>query len=186
MPLTLALGGALSFAALVWLRRDSRAALFRRAPLLAALAWVALDLRGLDDVWAKHKLTADVYAGKSWQERARLQPDEDVAGFAQLTRQQVASASTGQRLLVASDSVYTMLRLIYFLLPLNAAPLESALAAMPPSAWPANTVIVICASKAWRYDDASSTLRAGAHDLPVTPVFIGGDLGIYRLRATGP
>jgi hypothetical protein len=186
MPLALALGSVLTLIVLAWLRRAWRARLSQLALLLAALAWVTLDLRGLDDLWAKHKLTTSIYAGKSWQDRARLQPDEDIAAFAQLTRQQVAAAGSGQRLLVASEAPYKTLRLVYFLLPLNAAPLDSALAAAQPSAWPANTVIVICANKTWHYDETASMLRADTQAIPVTPVFIGGDLGIYRLRVAGP
>ncbi|HEX3123226.1 MAG TPA: hypothetical protein VHQ21_07995 [Rhodanobacteraceae bacterium] len=186
MPLTLALGGALTFGLLAWLKREWRARLPRLALLVALSMWVALDVCGLDDLWSKHKLTTSIYSGKSWQERARLQPDEDVAGFAQLTREHVAAAGSGQRVLVASDSVFKMLRLIYFLLPLNAAPLDSALSDVPVPTWPADTAIVICASKIWHYDDATSTLRAGAKTLPVTPLFIGGELGVYRLRQAAP
>jgi hypothetical protein len=186
MPLTLALGAVLTLAVMVWLRREWRGQLVRLALLLGAVAWVALDLRGLDDLWAKRKLTTAIYSDKSWQERARLQPDEDVAGFAQLSRQQASSVSSGQRVLVASDSVYKMLRLIYFLLPLNTAPLETAIAQAAPSSFPADTLIVICASKVWQYDGATSTLLSGARVVPVTPLFVGGDLGIYRLRRGGP
>lgn len=186
MPLTLAFGGVLTFAVLAWLRREWRARLMPLALAIGALAWVALDLRGLDDLWAKHKLTTSVYSGKSWQERARLQPDEDVAGFAQLSRQQASAAGSGQRVLIASDSVYKMLRLIYFLLPLNTAPLDTAMAEASPSSFAADTLIVICASTKWQYDSATSTLRATAKAVPVTPLFIGGDLGIYRLRGAGP
>ncbi len=185
MPLTLALGAMLTFAVLVWLRREWRGRLLRLALLLGALAWVALDLRGLDDLWAKRELTTSVYSGKSWQERARLQPDEDIAGFAQLSRQQASAAGSGQRVLVASDSIYKMLRLMYFLLPLNMAPLETAMAEGSPSSFAADTLIVICAGKAWQYDDATSTLRSGTKAVPATPLFIGGDLGIYHLRRPG-
>jgi len=185
MPLTLALGAGMTFAVLAWLRREWRGQLLRLALVLAALAWVVLDLRGLDDLWAKHSLTTSIYSGKSWQERARLQPDEDVAGFAQLARQQSSSPGAGQRVLVASDSVYKMLRLIYFLLPLNTAPLETAIADASPSSFPADTLIVICADTSWQYDGAASMLRSGAKAVPVTPLFVGGELGIYRLRRGG-
>ena len=186
MPLTLALGAVLTLAVLAWLRREWRGQLLRLALALAALAWVALDLRALDDLWAKRELTTSIYSGKSWQERARLQPDEDIAGFAQLSRQQASSAGSGQRVLVASDSVYKMLRLIYFLLPLNTVPLETAIAQASPSSFPADTLIVICASSAWQYDGATSMLRSGARTVPVTPLFVGGELGIYHLRRGGP
>ena len=185
MPLTLAIGGMLTIALLAWLRREWRTRLAQLALLVGITMWVVLDLRGLDDLWAKHKLTTSIYSGKSWQERARLQPDEDVAGFAQLTRQHVAAAGSGQRVLVASDSLFKSLRLIYFLLPLNAGPLDSAVAEVPPASWPANTTIVLCESKTWSYDDATSMLRSGASTVPVTPLFIGGDLGVYRLRGAG-
>jgi hypothetical protein len=186
MPLTLAIGGALTFVVLAWLRREWRARLPRLAMIVGLSMWVALDVCALDDLWTKHKLTTSIYSGKSWQERARLQPDEDVAGFAQLTRQHVAGTGSGQRVLVGSDSIFKMLRLIYFLLPLNAAPLDSALGEVPVLSWPADTAIVICASKAWHYDDATSTLRSGAKTLSVTPLFISGELAVYRLRKAAP
>jgi hypothetical protein len=181
----IALGAVLSLIVLAWLKRWSRETLVNGAMLIAGLAWVTLDLRWLNDLSAKHKLTSAIYAGKSWQERARLQPDEDIAGYAQLVRQQLGEAS-GPRVLIGSDSVYTMLRLLYFLLPLNVAPLDAALAALPVSAWPAGSVIVICASKSWHYDDAGSVLQNGARSVPVTPLYTGGELAIYRLRGAAP
>jgi len=182
MPLTLLLGGLLSLFVCAWLLHWSGSRLLRGAVVGAACIWAILDLRWLDDLSAKHQLTQSLYAGKSWQERARLQPDEDVAGFAQLTRQQLDGGSIRQRILVGSDSIYMMLRLIYFLLPLNAAPLESALATTPIQDWPPDTAIVICASKGWRYHESDSTLRSGTRTIPVTPAFVGGNLGIYHVR----
>ena len=181
----IACGGALTLLALAWLRRWSRTQLVRGSLMVAALVWITLDLRWLNDLSAKHKLTASIYAGKSWQERARLQPDEDVAGYAQLVQQQLGGAAP-PRLLIGSDSVYTMLRLSYFLLPLNVAPLDAALAALPVSGWPPGSVIVICASKAWHYDEAASELKSGSRRLPVTPLFTGGELALYRLRGAAP
>jgi hypothetical protein len=178
-------GVLLTLAAVAWLRRWPRVLVMRAAFALVAVAWVVVDLRWLDDLWAKHRLTESIYAGKSWQERARLQPDEDVAAFAQLTRRHLAGVPT-RRILVASDSTYTLLRLLYLLLPLDAAPLEPALAAMPTRDWPRDAAVVLCASKRWTFDDATSTLRADAHVIPVTPVFVGGNLGIFRLRGAQP
>jgi hypothetical protein len=178
-------GVLLTLAVVAWLRRWPRALLVRAAVALIALAWVVIDARWLDDLWAKHRLTESIYAGKSWQERARLQPDEDVAGFAQLTRQHLAGIPT-RRVLVGSDSTYMLLRLLYLLLPLDAAPLEPALAAMPASDWPKDAVVVLCASKRWNFDDKSSTLRSDGRVVPVTPVFVGGNLRIFRLRGAQP
>jgi hypothetical protein len=182
LPQTLAIGAALSLLLCAGLLRWTRAQIVRASVLAAAVGWVLLDLRWLDDLTAKHRLTTSIYAGKSWQEQARLQPDEDVAGFAQLVRQQLADPALQRRVLVASDSTYTMLRLIYLLLPLDAAPLESAVAALPVRDWPADAVIVLCASKRWRYDEATSTLVSEGRRIAATPLFAGGNLAIYRLR----
>lgn len=172
----------LSVLVLVWLWRWPRARALWTGVVAVAIAWVALDLRWLDDLGAKHRLTDSIYAGKPWPERARLQPDEDIAGFAQLVRQQLGGIPTHQRILVAADSTYTLLRLIYFLLPLNAAPLESASGAVPPAQWPDGTVIVLCANSRWRFDEASSTLRAETRAIKVAPLFSGGNLNIYSTR----
>jgi len=182
MPAALAVGLVLSLLLSALLLRWTRQQLLRHVLLAGGLAWVVLDLRWLDDLSAKHRLTASIYADKPWGEQARLQPDEDVAGFAALARQQLADPALQRRVLVASDSTYTMLRLIYLLLPLNAAPLESAVAALPARDWPADTVIVLCASKRWRFDDASSSLVSEGRTIAATPLFAGGNLSIYRLR----
>jgi hypothetical protein len=181
MPATLAIGCLLSLLAGALLLRWTRAQFCAAAIATGLAAWAVLDLRWLDDLTAKHRLTASIYAGKSWQEQANLQPDEDVAGFAQLVRQQLTDPALRRRVLVASDSTYTMLRLIYLLLPLNASPLESAIAAMPVDAWPDDAVIVLCASKRWHYDAGRSQLVSEARRIPATPLFAGGNLAIYKL-----
>lgn len=185
LPVTLVIGALLSLVVCALLLRWSRAQWLRAALVAGALAWIALDLRWLGDLSSKHQLTESIYAGKSWQERARLQPDEDIAGFAQLARQQLADVRQGQRVLVASDSTYMMLRLIYFLLPLNAVPLDAAIATAPAHDWPDDTVIVLCASKHWHYDEAASVLRSEARSVAVTPMFAGGSLAVYRVRGAG-
>jgi hypothetical protein len=185
LPATLVFGALLSLVVCAVLLRWSRAQWLRAALVAGALAWVVLDLRWLGDLSSKHQLTESIYAGKSWQERARLQPDEDIAGFAQLARQQLADVRQGQRVLVASDSTYMLLRLIYFLLPLNAVPLDAAITTAPARDWPDDTVIVLCASKRWHFDDAASVLRFEARSVDVTPLFVGGNLAVYRVRGTG-
>jgi hypothetical protein len=178
-------GMLLTLATVAWLRRWPRILVMRAAIALVALAWVVVDLRWLDDLWAKHRLTESIYSGKSWQDRTRLQPDEDVAGFAQLTLQHLAGTPT-RRVLVASDSTYTLLRLLYFLLPLDAAPLESAVRSVPLSDWPRDAVIVLCANKIWSFEESTSMLVAGTFRIPVTPVFVSANLGIFRMRGAQP
>ena len=181
MPLVLVVAAILTIAILALFLGAAPRRLATGALIAAAAIWVTLDLRWLDQLFTRHGLAQTLYSGKSWQERARLQPDENVAGYADLARQQLRDVSA-QRVLVASDSTYTLLRLIYFLLPANVVPLESALATTPVDNWPADLVIVLCASRQWRYDEADASLHRGAQQIPATPVFIGSDVRLYRLR----
>jgi hypothetical protein len=103
-----------------------------------------------------------------------------------LTRQQVSGFATGQRILIASSSTYTLLRLLYFLLPLNTALLDQAVASDASIRLPEDTLIVLYFSKSWRYDEGAAQLDNGTTRIPIVPVFIGGDLSIYRTRRAQP
>jgi len=181
MPLVLVIAALLTLAIIALFLGSSPRRLAAGALIAGAAIWVTLDLRWLDQLFARHGLAQTLYSGKSWQERARLQPDENIAAYADLARQQLRDIAA-QRVLVASDSTYTLLRLIYFLLPANVVPLETALETTPVDAWPADLAIVLCASRQWSYDEADASLHRGAQRVPATPVFIGSDVRIYRLR----
>lgn len=180
---SVALLALLAFAIAAWFLRGSGVARSNALLVAVALAWVALDARWLVQLRDSHRLTETLYGGKPWAERVRLQPDEDIAGFAQLVRQQLAGTSNSQRILVGSDSLYTVLRLIYFLLPLNAVPLDAAFSGNDAAHWPRDTIVVLCNSHAWRYDDVRNSLVNDRRTIAVEPIFVGGNLGIYRLRA---
>jgi hypothetical protein len=184
MPLVLVIAALLTLAIVALFLGVAPRRLAAGALVAGAAIWVTLDLRWLDQLFARHGLAQTLYSGKSWQERARLQPDENVAAYADLARQQLRDVSA-QRVLAASDSTYTLLRLIYFLLPANVVPLESALATTPVDAWPADLLIVLCVSKQWRYDESDASLHRGTQKVPATPVFIGSDVRIYRFRGGG-
>ena len=182
------------------LLRWGRGVLLSRAALGFAVLWVLLDLRWLDDLSAKHALTETVYAGKEWSERERLVPDTDIAAAAAQVRDYFAAHGAPQRLLVGADSKYTFLRLIYFLLPLNAAPLQQA---PPGEAWPdADTYVLLFRDSAWRYDAPRGLLvdaEAVRLDRSVDrvfhdrfesnprflPVLSSDDLRLYRVQAEG-
>jgi len=196
-----ALGGLLaSFGLAAWLLRWPRRALLPRAALAFAVLWVLLDLRWLDDLTAKHALSESVYAGKDWSERERLVPDTDIAAAAAQVRDYFATHGAPQRLLVGADSKYTFLRLIWFLLPLNAAPLQQA---PPGETWPdVDTYVLLLRDSTWHYDTARGLL-VDAADLPLersadrvfharfeggarfVPVLDNDELHLYRLQAEG-
>lgn len=195
-PFALAgLCASLGIAAL--LLRWPRRVLLLRATLAFAALWVLLDLRWLDDLTAKHALTESVYAGKDWPERERLVPDGDIAAAAAQVRDYFAAHGAPQRLLVGADSKYTFLRLIWFLLPLNAAPLQQA---PPGEPWPdSDTYVLLFHDSSWRYDAPRGLLLDAAdvrldrttdrvfHDrfegnARFVPVLSNDELRLYRVQ----
>lgn len=175
-------GFALSVLVAAWLLRWTRRQAMRRAVFAAATLWVALDVVWLDDFAAKHKLTEAVYAGKGWEERAALVPDQDVQRAAEQLRSYLGTQPPHQ-LLVVSDSKYTFLRLIYQMLPLNAAPLEQALGLR----WPRrDSRFVVYQSTQWHYDEGRGALLGAGRAFAVEPVFESGDVHVYKFRGSPP
>ena len=178
------LGGALNLLAAALILRWSRPRLLRYAAIMALALWALLDLRWLGDFHAKHQLTESVYADKPWSERERLFPDQDTALAAEQIRIWLAAQPPVRRILVAADSKYTFLRLIYLLLPFDAAPLQQAQTAGRPL--PHDALFVLYASTEWHYDPARSALTGGGRAFPVESVFESGDVHIYRWRSARP
>lgn len=174
-------GCILSLLATAVILRWTRRELFRNAAIIAALAWAFLDVRWLDDLSAKHRLSTTIYAGKSWSERVRLQPDEETPAIAQIIHAQL-DAMSPPRILVATDATFSLLRLIYFLLPLDAAPLDhGALVAGVPL--PSGSVVVTYQS-AWQFDSASGVLARDDRKIQVEPLFSNAQIGIYRVQGS--
>jgi hypothetical protein len=162
--------------------RWSRRKLWCAAGMAAVAAWVFLDARWLRDFQARHALTEHLYAGKPWGERQRLQPDQDLAFMAAQVGDWLDAQPARQRILVASDSNYAFLRLIYLLLPHNVALLQLTDGApLPP-----DSLILLYASTQWRYDAARSAIVGGGRAYPADPVFDSGTLHVFRLRADTP
>jgi hypothetical protein len=178
----LAAGMLLSVCVLAIVLRWPWRRMLRAAGIAAALLWIVLDARWLRDFNARHALTEHLYAGKSWDERLHLLPDQDLAFMAAQVGDWLDSQPPGQRLLVAADSNYAFLRLIYLLLPHDVTLLQSAgAAALPP-----DSLILLYASTYWRYDPQQGAIVGGARDYPADPVFESGLAHVYRLRSGTP
>jgi hypothetical protein len=174
-----ALGGLLSLFAAGLILQWPRTQLLRSGAIAFLGMWALLDLRWLDDLHAKHELTKNVYSGKSWEERERLLPDQDVAQAAEQVRTFVATLAVPHHFLIASDEKFTFLRLTYLLLPLNAAPLEQASGQRVP---PRDTLFVLYRDTQWRYDEKRSALLGDNRAYPVEPVFESGEIHIYGFK----
>jgi len=178
----LVIGMLLSVFVLAGFLRWPRRRVLQGAGIAALLLWLVLDARWLRDFDARHGLTERLYAGKTWDERLHLLPDQDLAFMAAQIGAWLDSQPPGQRLLVAADSNYAFLRLIYLLLPHNAALLQLAGAApLPP-----DSLVLLYASTQWRYDEARGAIVGGARAYPADPVFESGLAHVYRLRSDAP
>jgi hypothetical protein len=161
--------------------RWSRRRLLRRAGLAVLLLWAFLDLRWLHDFGGRHAVTETLYAGKSWEERQRLLPEQDLLAAADKIRNWLATQPPTQRILLDADSKFAYLRLIYLLLPHNVGLLSLS----GSSALPKDALILLYASSAWVYDGTRGILTGYGRSYAVDPLYEDGDVRLYRLRG-GP
>ena len=188
------IGCALSLLAAALILRWPRARTRRSAFIAFAALWIALDLVWLADLRGKHDLTESIYAGQPWRARERLVPDQDLAHAAAQVRGYFTGQPAPRRILVAADAKYVFLRLVYLLLPLDAAPLETGVA--PPSL--RDTYILLFRDSRWRYDaargellddrgrrlDPSGSIFRDRFDgaVRLEPVFESGDVRLYAFH----
>lgn len=181
MPL-LVLCVAMSMVAVALLLRRSWRWTLCRAAWSALVLWVLLDLRWMHEFHAKHLLTEQVYAAQPWAQRQQLVSDQGTAFAAGQVAYWLASQPQPQRVLVASDLKYTVLRLIYLLLPQNVALLQEA----APGPLPPGSLILLYASTQWHYDAAREAVIGDGTTYPVEPVFDSSGAYLYRLRGDAP
>lgn len=175
-------GMLLSLLAMMVLLRWRYRQVLRGVGIAAIVLWIALDARWLRDFDARHALTEHLYAGKDWNQRLQLLPDQDLAFMATQIGTWLDSQPPGQRLLAASDSNYVFLRLIYLLLPHNVALLQlTGDAVLPP-----NSLVLLYATSQWHYDEARDAIVGAARELPADPVYEIGLAHVYRLRSATP
>lgn len=168
---------ALSVLAAGWILGWSRRRLLRRAGIAVALLWVLLDARWLHDFGSRHALTETLYAGKSWDERQRLLPEQDLLAAADRIRNWLATQPSARRILLDADSKYAFLRLIYLLLPQNVGLLS--LTGTAPL--PADSLIVLYSSGTWSYDAAQRRLNGAGRSYPAEALFEDGVVRLYRV-----
>ncbi|MEO8803865.1 MAG: hypothetical protein ABI304_09730 [Rudaea sp.] len=181
MPL-LVIGAGLSLLLSALILRWRWRMVLRLSALTAIVLWVLLDVRWLADFHAKHALTEQLYADKPWTGRQRLIADQDTAFAAEQVGYWLTSQPGSQRILVASDSKYTLLRLIYLLLPQNVALLQQ----VGNDALPKGSLILLYASTQWQYDATKQAIVGGGKVYSAEPVFDSGGAFLYRLRTLSP
>ncbi|GAF67266.1 unnamed protein product, partial [marine sediment metagenome] len=116
--------------------------------------------------------------------RAVLQPDEATLVAAREIAK-IAAEQHAARVLVHSDSPYTLLRTIYFLLPLNTAPLEQTLSEAPGVTLPDDALVAVYSSE-WTYDKDSGRLGNDKISVPAKLIYENGDLRVLRPEKAEP
>jgi hypothetical protein len=181
LVLMIALGVAGMIALAAWLFRWPLQRLAQLAAVLVLLGWLALDLRWLVELRARIAGTSEVYAGMEPEQRQRIVPDQALFDAAQELRQRLAEEAPGARVLVDAGSDYERARLIYHLLPLDAAPLF-----LPDGVDAAGAIVVLHAAPHYRFDAAASALHIGDRQVAAVELAGGGALRVYRLVEPTP
>jgi hypothetical protein len=182
LVLTLGLVASVILAAIVL----ARSARWLGATLCLALAggWLALDLRWLGEFADRHVLTRELYAGKSWRERAMIEPDTALMEAAARVRQLLSRESVNTHVIVAAEGVYDVLRLNYHLLPANVASVGVLAEPGVRDRTMQPALLVVYDDPAWIFDDATQTLRNAGAAYAADLVFEEGALRIFQLRGT--
>ena len=182
MQVAIGIGVLLSLLTAALILRPSRRGFAFAAATAAVGAWVLLDLRWLDDLGEKHRLTETVYAGKPWEQRAALQPDEATfAAAQQVTR--IAREAKVSRVLVDANTPYTFFRFTYFLLPLNTISFDEVARTTP--VLPHDMLIALLDSD-WQFDATMSVLKTPRGNYRATPLLERDGLRVYRVREDEP
>ena len=129
----------------------------------AMLGWFALDLRWQVGLLQRLLATRALYAGTEWPDRARIVGDSGLLAAADRIKALLRDEPPNTRILVQSDSGYSVLRLIWHLLPRNAGAFWHAKAF--GAALPEGTLIVFQASDAWHSNPAMKKLLAHSQRL---------------------
>lgn len=149
------------------------------------LAWLALDLRWQTGLVQRLLAARTLYAGHDWPERARRIGDVGILRAAESVREQLRDEPTERRILVYSDSGYSLLRMIWHLQPLNVAPFWHA--AGFGRSLPEGTLIVFHASDAWHANPTvrgllADSVRVNAPDVIHVDGYDTADTVIFRFH----
>src|SRR5699024_2219371 len=101
----------------------------------------------------------DLYAGLTWDQRKDIVGDDGTLRIANELKALLRDEPGSARVLVHSSSGYSLLRLMWHLLPLNTAALWSA---DPGAPLPEGCLIVFYESDAWRTNQAMRRLLASS------------------------
>jgi hypothetical protein len=148
-------------------------------------AWVLLDLRWQIGLFERLAATRSLYADLPWEQRKDIVGDDGTLRVANELKTLLRDEPGSARILVQSSSGYSVLRLMWHLLPLNTAALWSA---NPGAPLPEGCLIVFYDSDAWRRDPAMRRLLARSERIWPNGVLMksgfegDGEVVVFRYR----
>jgi hypothetical protein len=148
----------------------------------AALAWLALDMRWQSRLAWRLAAARDVYAGQDFAAREALVADSGLEDAARKVRDTIRGLPPETRVLVQGPSAYETLRLVWHLVPANAA---SYAEVAPAGPLPAGSVVVVYDMPAWHVAPDGRTLVGGAIHLRGYGMSSDPDLLIWRVGRGG-
>jgi len=152
-----------------------------------AVAWLALDLVWQIGLWGRMQTTRAVYAPLSWAERQDTVADTDIVAAADRLRRILRGEPETSRILVytGAGQGYELLRLIWHVLPLNAAVYANANGF--GEALPEGCLIVFFNSDDWKTNPNMRRLLAHSEHLASSASILGDSfendaIVVFRFR----
>ena len=150
-------------------------ALLRLALIAVVAGWLLLDLQWQSGLRWRLAATQSLYAGFDWPERELHSADQDIVETARELQSALRELPENSRILVHAESSFTVLRLIYHLLPLNVGVLAEALEESAHRTLPDGSIVIVYNLADWTYDPSSHLLQGSG-------LAYSGDLLLSRNR----
>ncbi len=153
---------------LIWsilILRTRRAALVRLSVVLVVIGWLLLDLQWQSGLRWRYAATQSLYAEFEWPERELHAADRDVVDAARDLKANLRELPENSRILVHAESSFTVLRLLYHLLPMNVGVLAHAVTKTPGQPLPDGSIVIVYDTPGWSYDPERHRLSGGGLQL---------------------
>ena len=164
--LFIAISCALVLVAAMLILRMGRPALLRLTVGVSLLAWLLLDMQWQAGLHWRGAATETLYAQHSWPDRELHAADRDLAEDARALKVALRGRPETSRVLVHSGSSFSVLRLVYHLLPMNVGVFAKALQVEGSRIPPAGTILIACDAPGWSFNTATGILQAESLRIP--------------------
>lgn len=157
-------------------------ALLRIGVFSLFVGWIMLDLQWHSGLRWRHSATQVLYSEFSWPERELHSADKDIVEAARELKYALKELPENSRVLVHSAASYTVLRLIYHLLPMNVGVLAQAMETSSDQPLPAGSIVILYDVVGWRYNPRKKVMEGDGLHLPGEPIYRGKKLLVFRME----